>query len=203
MAVATTRPAAVAYHPPVPGHNGATPHHEEAQRPGMNQLGLWLFFISESFLFAALLAARFYLAGTSREHVDQVLGLGITSVLLLSSLTAYMSEASIASGKRGAFLAYLLITIVLGALFAVGVGFEWSTAEFGRSEPYGTAFFAMTGLHASHVISGVGMLAIVYYLGMRGHFSAKSHWGVEAVVKYWHFVDVVWVFFYPALYLIG
>ena len=66
-----------------------------------------------------------------------------------------------------------------------------------------TAFFAMTGLHASHVVSGVAMLALVYYLGARGHFSARDHWGVEAVVKYWHFVDVVWVFFYPALYLIG
>jgi len=205
MAIATRQQAlAVGAMPHVaPSHDGGGGHHDEPQRPAMNQLGLWLFFLSESFLFASLLVARFYLAGTSREHVDQLLGLGITTVLLVSSLTAYLCEVSIAQGKRGAFLFYLFLTILLGVAFAAGVGFEWSTAEFGRSEPYGTAFFAMTGLHASHVISGVGMLGLVFYLGLRGHFSAKDHWGVEAVVKYWHFVDVVWVFFYPALYLIG
>ncbi len=178
-------------------------HHEEPRRPAMNQLGLWLFFVSETFLFAALLSARFYLAGTERPHVDQLLGLAITSILLLSSLTAFQSESAISRGDRGRFLGFLLATIALGVLFAIGVGFEWSQAEFSRDEPYGTAFFSMTGLHAAHVISGVVMLGLVYYLGVRGHFSARSHWGVEAVIKYWHFVDVVWVFFYPALYLVN
>lgn len=178
-------------------------HHEEPRRPAMNQLGLWLFFVSETFLFAALLSARFYLAGTERPHVDQLLGLAITSILLLSSLTAFQSEAAIARGDRGRFLGFLLATIALGVIFVIGVAFEWSEAEFSRDEPYGTAFFSMTGLHASHVISGVVMLGLVYYLGVRGHFSARSHWGVEAVIKYWHFVDVVWVFFYPALYLVN
>ncbi len=185
------------------GHTVAAAHHEEErQRPSMNQLGLWLFFLSESFLFAALLSARFYLAGTDRPHVNQPLGLLITTILLVSSLTAFRAESSIARGDRKAFLRYLLATIALGVVFAGGVAYEWSTAEFTRAEPYGAAFFAMTGLHASHVISGVAMLAMVYFLGARGHFSKESHWGVEAVVKYWHFVDVVWVFFYPALYLV-
>jgi cytochrome c oxidase subunit 3 len=178
-------------------------HHEEPRRPAMNQLGLWLFFVSETFLFAALLSARFYLAGTERPHVDQLLGLAITSILLLSSLTAFQSEAAIARGDRGRFLGFLLATIALGVIFVIGVAFEWSEAEFSRDEPYGTAFFSMTGLHAAHVISGVVMLGLVYYLGVRGHFSARSHWGVEAVIKYWHFVDIVWVFFYPALYLVN
>ncbi len=184
-------------------HAVAAAHHEEErQRPSMNQLGLWLFFLSESFLFAALLSARFYLAGTDRPHVNQPLGLGITSILLVSSLTAFRAESSIARGDRTAFMRYLLATITLGVVFAGGVAYEWSTAEFTRAEPYGAAFFAMTGLHASHVISGVVMLAMVAYLGARGRFSAESHWGVEAVIKYWNFVDVVWVFFYPALYLV-
>jgi len=175
---------------------------EEALRPQINQLGLWLFFVSEGFLFAALLVSRFYIAGTTRPHVNQQLGLGITSILLLSSLTAYLCESAISRGDRAQFLQFLLATIALGIVFAGGVAYEWSSAEFSRSSAYGTAFFTMTGLHASHVISGVVMLAMVYVLGARGHFSAKSHWGVEAVVKYWHFVDVVWVFFYPALYLV-
>jgi cytochrome c oxidase subunit 3 len=178
--------------------------HEVARRPLINQAGLWLFFISETFLFSALLSARFYLAGVDRpEHLNQLLGLGITSVLLLSSLTAYMSETAIARGDRRTFLRFLGATILLGLVFVGGVALEWTEAEFGPGDRYGTAFFSMTGLHASHVISGIVMLSIVAYLGLRGHFSAEKHWGVEAVIKYWHFVDVVWVFFYPALYLIS
>ena len=61
----------------------------------------------------------------------------------------------------------------------------------------------MTGLHASHVLSGVGILFLLLFLLIRGRFSAEEHWGVEASIKYWHFVDVVWMFFYPALYLVG
>ena len=176
----------------------------EARRPAINQLGLWLFFLSESFLFAAMATARFVISGTDHpDELNQLLGLGITTVLILSSFTAYRSETSIASGDRTGFLLNLLTTIVLGLLFVLGVAFEWSTAEFELHEPYGTAFFSMTGLHASHVISGIVMLVLVYYLGSRGHFSAESHWGVEATIKYWHFVDVVWVFFYPILYLIS
>ena len=178
--------------------------HAEVRRPSINQAGLWLFFLSECFLFSALATARFVIAGTDRpEDLNQLLGLAITSILLLSSLTAYRSEAAIARGDRAAFLRNLLATIALGLLFVAGVGMEWTTAEFELSEPFGTAFFSMTGLHASHVVSGIIMLALVYWLGRRGHFSAKSHWGAEATIKYWHFVDVVWVFFYPALYLVS
>ncbi len=179
-------------------------HEEEHNPPAMNQMGLWLFFISESFLFAALASARFYIAGLDRpEHLNQLLGLGITSILLTSSVCAYLAEAAITRGDRAACKMYLLMTIVLGLVFAGGVAIEWSTAEFKPDEPYGTAFFSMTGLHASHVISGVALLGLTYRLLSKGHFSAESHWGVEASIKYWHFVDIVWVFFYPILYLLS
>ena len=181
------------------GHGG-----KSHNRVGMNSLGLWFFFISETFLFAALLSARFFISGTERpEHLDQELGLLITSILLVSSLTAYMAEVSIARGKRGLCSLFIVLTILLGIVFFGGVVLEWSTAEFSQSEPYGTAFFSMTGLHATHVLSGVFMLGMVLLLLLRGSFSSDSHWGVEATIKYWHFVDVVWVFFYPALYLVG
>jgi cytochrome c oxidase subunit 3 len=170
----------------------------------MNSAGLWLFFLSECFLFGSLVAGRFYLAGTDKpEHLDQQLGLAITSILLLSSLTAFTAETAIARGRRGWAGLMLLATIVLGLMFFAGVVFEWSEAHFTQSEPYGTAFFTMTGLHASHVVSGILILALMLLLVMRGRFSPRSYWGFEAGIKYWHFVDVVWVFYYPALYLIN
>src|SRR3972149_570249 len=128
------------------------PAHEEPQRPAMNQVGLWLFFFSESFLFAALATPRFVLAGTDRpEELNQGLGLGITSVLLLSSLTAYRAESAIAQGDRANFTRNLLATILLGLVFVFGVGAEWITAEFDVSEPYGTASSSTPGLRTPFI----------------------------------------------------
>ncbi len=177
-------------------------------RLAINRLGLWLFFISESMIFLILLITRFYLFGTDRpEELNQSLGLIVTVILLLSSLTAYRAEVAIAHGDRDGFLQNLLFTIILGTLFLVGVvGFEWPEAPHAGIVPqegFGIAFFSMTGMHAFHVLSGVLLLLVVYLNGRRGAYSPESYWGVEASVKYWHFVDVVWVFFYPALYLIG
>jgi cytochrome c oxidase subunit 3 len=220
-------------------HVGAS---HRLDRLRVNRVGLWLFFFSESLIFGLLLSTRFFLEGIEREHVDQVLGLGITIILLLSSLTAFTAETAIRNGNRALCQWMLLATILLGTIFAVGVGFEWATAHFGRSTPsdlvisepaegeeaaagehgeceraranperevhcvhapaYGTAFFAMTGTHATHVVSGVIMLVFAWYMVLRGNFSPNSYWGIEGTVKYWHFVDLVWVFFYPALYLV-
>ncbi len=181
--------------------------HTQVDRLSVNRLGLWLFFLSESMIFLILLATRFYLLGGSRpEELSQALGLVVTIVLLASSLTAYRAETSIAHGDRPAFLNNLLFTILLGVLFLVGVvGFEWREATHMGIVPqsgYGIAYFSMTGMHAFHVLTGVILLLFVYLNGRRGAYSAEKHWGVEASVKYWHFVDLVWVFFYPALYLI-
>lgn len=171
----------------------------------VDRIGFWLFLFSESMLFLGLLAGRFYLQGTFRpETLSQTLGLVITSVLLVSSLTAYQAETAITHGEQDAFLNNTLLTLALGVLFMAGVGYEWSQAleHFPPSTPFGTVFFSMTGMHALHVLSGVFLLALLYYNGRRGKYSAKNHWAPEAIIKYWHMVDVVWVFFYAALYLV-
>ena len=169
-----------------------------------NRLGLWLFIISEAFLFGGLLASRFYLWGATRPELDQVIGLIVTSVLLLSSFFMNRAETAIAHDDRKTFLTSLLITAALGIAFLVGVvGFEWRGHLSPSDGIYGAVLFGMTGLHALHVLSGVVLLLLVWNLGRKGHFSAERHWGVEATAVYWHFVDVVWVFFYPALYLMG
>ncbi|MGD8465695.1 MAG: cytochrome c oxidase subunit 3 [Anaerolineae bacterium] len=169
-----------------------------------NRLGFWLFFVSEAFMFGGLLASRFYLWGNTRPELDQALGLIVTSVLLLSSFFMNRAETAIEHGDRKTFLNCLLITAALGALFLVGVvGFEWQGHVKPWDGVHGAILFGMTGLHALHVLSGVIIILIVWYNGRNGHYSAERHWGVEATAIYWHYVDVIWVFYYPALYLMG
>jgi cytochrome c oxidase subunit 3 len=176
-----------------------------------NRLGLWLFFLSEAFLFGGLLSVRFYLWGEHRPELDQIIGLIVTSVLLLSSLSMNLAETAMEHGDRRTFSVGMIITAILGTIFLLGVMvFEWGLfpaiykAHLTPWEnQYGAVVFAMTGMHALHVISGVVFILIVWNLGRKGHFSPESHWGVESCAIYWHYVDLVWIFFYPALYLIG
>lgn len=176
-----------------------------AYKLGNNRLGLWLFILSDSFVFAGLLVTRFYNLGGQRPELDQTLGLIVTSMLLVSSFFMNRAETAMAHGDRKTFLNSTLITMLLGIAFLIGVlGFEWRLAPFKPWDgPAGPVFFMMTGTHAFHVLTGVLFLLVVYRNGLRGHYSAERHWAVEACANYWHFVDVVWIFFYPALYLIG
>ena len=190
-----------------PAAHGSTHQsdHEVLHHVRMNRLGLWLFFLSDALIFAMLLTARFYMAGThTPDEVSQLLGLGITSVLLLSSVTAFRGETAIAHGNIAAGRTMLLITMLLGLAFGVGVGFEWTIAHWTPAEAYGTAFFTMTGMHALHVFSGVGILFLTWRKAGKGYYDKGGihAYGVSAAVMYWHFVDIVWVFFYPALYLL-
>ncbi len=176
------------------------------RRQSLNRIGLWLFILSETFLFSALLSSRFFLQGLHRsEDLDQVLGLGITFVLIWSSFTAYRAETYAFHGKQKDFSRNLIFTILLGVLFLAGVGYEWSEAfkHFPPGTGYGTLFFTMTGIHAFHVLTGLIVLGAVLWTGRRGKFTSGNTWPAEGAVKYWHFVDVAWVFIYPALYLVN
>jgi cytochrome c oxidase subunit 3 len=169
-----------------------------------NRMGMWLFFISEGFMFGALLVARFFLWGNTRPDLDQNLALIITTLLLISSYFMNRAETAIAYGDRQTFTRSLMITAVLGTLFLIGVvGFEWSGHLSPDDGVFGAVFFGMTGLHALHVLSGVILILIVWNRARHGEYSPESHWGVEATAIYWHYVDLIWVFYYPALYLIG
>jgi cytochrome c oxidase subunit 3 len=176
-----------------------------AYKLGTNRLGLWLFLLSDAFVFGGLLITRFNLLGMSRPDLNQLLGLGVTSVLLVSSFFMNRAEASMEHGDRRGFVVGMLVTMLLGIAFLAGVlGIEWRTAPFGPADGVqGAVFYSMTGFHAFHVLTGVIFLSIVFRNGLRGRYTVEKHWGVEAVAVYWHFVDVVWIFFYPALYLIG
>jgi cytochrome c oxidase subunit 3 len=184
-------------------HEGHEPAPAEQAR--RNRSGLWLFFLSEIFLFGAMLAARFYLwGGTRPQALDSNLGLITTSVLLLSSVSMVMAETAMSFGKRKQFLIYGSVTAVLGITFLIGVvGVEWQGHLRPGDGVFGSIFYLMTGMHALHVLSGVVIILINLLLTRRGHYTTESHWGIEAMALYWHYVDIVWVFFYPALYLIG
>ena len=183
----------------------AANQHSLAYKLRTNRIGLWLFFVSDSFVFAGLLVTRFYLLGGTRPDLDQFLGLIITSVLLVSSFFMNRAEVMASRGDKRGLVINTILTMVLGIVFLAGVvGVEWANAPFGPSDgAEGAVFYMMTGMHAFHVLTGVIFLAIVLRNSIRGLYTAERHWAVEAAANYWHFVDLVWIFFYPALYLIG
>ncbi len=180
-------------------------HNSYAYKLATNRMGLWLFFISDSFIFGGLMIARINLLGLTHPELNQYLGLAVTSILLISSFFMNRAETAMAHGDRKQFVLGTAVTLTLGLLFLVGVvGVEWQIAPFGPGDGVqGAVFYSMTGFHAFHVLTGVIFLVIILRNGLRGRYSAEKHWGVEACAIYWHFVDVVWVFFYPALYLVG
>ncbi|MBI1794908.1 MAG: heme-copper oxidase subunit III [Chloroflexi bacterium] len=180
----------------------------DAYKLATNRLGLWLFLLSDTFVFGGLAVSRFNLLGLTRPPLNPTLGLIVTSVLLLSSFFMNRAEVSMEHGDRKNFILFTSLTLALGLAFVVGVlGVEWPSAIAEGVTPSvsaaGAIFFMMTGMHAFHVVTGLVFLLIILRNGARGLYSSEKHWAVEAATVYWHFIDVVWIFFYPALYLIG
>ena len=199
-------------------HDALAPRHHDhghiieytpQQRLRINRLGLWLFIISEVFLFSGILVARIVLLrddeGFTRPELDQKLGLLITSILLASSFAVNFGEVAITYGKQRIFEISYAVAILMGIIFVGGVGYEWTVAAHFTADEHveGGMFFFMTGMHALHVITGILFLIVVFFNGRRGLYNKENHWAVEASAIYWHFVDVVWVFFYVGLYLVG
>ena len=183
-------------------------HHSYAWKLVTNRIGLWLFLLSDAFVFGGLLVARIYLLGMTRPALNQYLGLIVTGVLLISSFFMNQAETRMALGQKRGFLVSTAITFILGLGFLCGVVFvEWPNAAAegltASSGAAGAIFYIMTGMHAFHVLTGLIFLAIILRNGWRGLYTPERHWAVEAATVYWHFIDVVWIFFYPALYLIG
>ena len=133
-------------------------------------------------------------------RIDGTLPAIFTVVLLISALPAIRVQAAIRRGERAAMQRNILITAALGLVFLVGLVFVWRQVPYSGS--YSAIFFVMTGFHAFHVLAGLVLFGYVFWKAQRGAYSKENHWSVEATVVFWHFIELMWVFFFLVLYVL-
>ncbi|MCB1459823.1 MAG: cytochrome c oxidase subunit 3, partial [Nitratireductor sp.] len=125
-----------------------------------------------------------------------------TIILLLSGTTVTWAHHALLHNERGMLKAMLAITVALGVLFSVVQAYEYAHAPFTFHDSiYGATFFMATGFHGFHVLVGTIFLLVCLFRAMAGHFTPQKHFGFEAAAWYWHFVDVVWLFLFCAIYV--
>lgn len=203
-------------------------HHFDSmeQQREAGTLGMWVFLITEIMFFGGLFLVYILYRGLHHEafaqasgELDLVLGGVNTAVLILSSLTMALAVYGSQVGNRKMLLGFLLATLLLGSVFlgikAVeythkfehhlfpGALFSYEGPHARQVELFFTIYFAMTGLHALHMIIGIGVLSVLIAKAHRGRYTPRYHAPVELSGLYWHFVDIVWIFLFPLLYLIN
>ncbi len=190
------------------------------------KLGMWVFLATEVLFFGGLfLAYTVYrylypdvFAAASR-HTEVILGGSNTAVLLLSSTLMALAVRAAQLGRRRNLVWLLLGTALLGLLFmgikgveyykdftdhlVPGASFVWDEANPQAAEMFFWLYFAMTGLHAIHVTVGIVLMLVLAILAARRRFEHGNYMPIEIAGLYWHFVDIVWVFLFPLLYLAG
>lgn len=208
----------------------ALAHHFDdlEQQKDASTLGMWVFLTTEIMFFGGLFLVYIIYRSTYSEafvHASNILdvnlGLFNTIVLIASSLTMAMAVYSAQTNKRAMLIAFLVATIILGATFlgVKSIEYHHKYVEHLIPGPYFapaaehelpregqlffSLYFAMTGLHAFHMIIGIGLLSMLIINTFRGKFSKEYNSPVEIVGLYWHFVDIVWIFLFPLLYLLG
>ena len=181
------------------------------------KLAMWLFIIADASTFGAILFAYGFLRlanpGWTRLFAFSptiVNGIAMTVVLLTSSLTMVAAVAAARSGRKPTALRWLGATMLLGVVFAalhlrewfamIGEGWRLFRNPMGGSPLFGATFFGITGLHLLHVICGVIVIGVIAAGFRRGRFDADH---VETTSLYWHFVDLVWMFVFPLVYLMN
>jgi cytochrome c oxidase subunit 3 len=190
----------------------------EAEGPTNESLGIILFIVSEAVMFGAFFAQYFYNRTLSDSWptrtglppgFDRVpafpLPVIMTVLLVASGFTAHWAQNAIRRDDRDQLQGWLIVTIILGLSFLGAQAYEYTNFMVNEgfnitSGIYGTVFYSLTGLHGLHVTVGVLLLVGVLVRAFLGHFSSRSHFGVEGTILYWHFVDVVWIALYATLY---
>ena len=196
------------------------------QQRAASEMGMWLFLITEVLFFGGIFGAytvyRTLWPETFAQaslHLDMWLGAFNTFVLLTSSLTMALEVHAAETGKQAKLQILLVLTILLGLTFlgvkaveysdkwhhhlVPGPHFQFEHGDVGHAQIFYFLYFALTGVHAIHMVIGVGVLLGLLYYARRGVFSSAYYNPVHVAGLYWHFVDIVWIFLYPLLYLIG
>jgi cytochrome c oxidase subunit 3 len=199
------------------------------QQRDCSTLGMWIFLVTEIMFFGGMFAAYTiyrqaysHVFAVASSSLNLAIGAVNTCVLLLSSFTMVMAVRSGQLGRRKAIIGWLILTLIFGGIFLGVKAYEWNEkfvehhipgADFhfeglpegpdqGHAQIFFSLYFGMTGLHAMHMVVGVGMLLWLIWETKRGTYSAKYYTPIDIGGLYWHFVDVIWIFLFPLLYLI-
>jgi cytochrome c oxidase subunit 3 len=208
-------------------HHPALQHHFETlgQQHEAATLGMWIFLVTEVMFFGGLLMAytlyRVWYPEAWAEgslELDILLGGTNTIVLILSSLTMALAVRAAQTGMRRATITWLLLTMALGLTFLVikffeyehkwelnhipGFNFQFEGPHARQVEIFLSLYFSLTGLHALHMVIGFGILSVITWMAYKNRFSKEWYTPVEMSGLYWHFVDIVWIFLFPLLYLV-
>jgi cytochrome c oxidase subunit 3 len=211
-------------HRHVPAHQFDTLEQERES----STLAMWLFLVTEIMFFGGLFTAyvvyrsKYPAAFEAASHtLNTVIGGGNTVVLICSSLTMALAIWAAQMSWRKGIVIFLLATIGLGSVFLGVKGYEYHEKFVEHHVPgpsfhfehpgvdpdnaqiFFTLYFVMTGVHAAHMIVGIGVLIVLTILSWKGKFDAEYHNPLEMTGLYWHFVDIVWIFLFPLLYLLG
>jgi len=208
-------------------HGTVAHHFEDAdQQREASTLGMWAFLVTEVMFFGGVFGAYAvfnylypdaFQAASNKLNV--VLGATNTAVLICSSLSMALAVRAAQTDRAKHIVPWLTVTIVLGLVFFVikyfeymhkfhehlfpGASFVFEGPHCQQAQLFFTLYFVMTGLHATHMIIGIGIMLWLILRARKGHFSAAYNSPVEIAGLYWHFVDIVWIFLFPLLYLIG
>jgi cytochrome c oxidase subunit III len=196
------------------------------QQREASTLGMWVFLVTEIMFFGGLFTAyvvyrnRFgNVFAEASHHLDLLLGAINTGVLIFSSLTMALAIWSAQMNRRKAIVYFLLLTVVLGSTFlgikayeyhhkwvdhlVPGANFHYDGPHAENAEIFFSLYFVMTGIHGLHMIAGICVILALLLPSWRGRYDAAYHNPLECLGLYWHFVDIVWIFLFPLLYLLG
>jgi cytochrome c oxidase subunit 3 len=210
--------------------NPALAHHFESmeQQTEASLLGMWVFLVTEILFFGGALMAymvyrRWYpdAFAVASSEIAILPGAINTAVLILSSLTMALAVHAAQTGERTKIMLFIAITMVLGAAFlgikayeyhekyleghipGLGLVFKFEPEYYRPAQIFFSLYFVLTGLHALHMIVGLGIMAWMFIWVKNGTITRDYFAPIEISGLYWHFVDIVWIFLFPLLYLIG
>jgi cytochrome c oxidase subunit III len=192
-----------------------------------SSLGMWVFLLTEVMFFGGMFTGYIVYRTAypdawrlGSNTLDVVLGGVNTGILIASSLTMALAVHYSQLGNRKLLILFLILTILFGSVFlgvkaveyhdkfvehhVPGPSFHFEGDEAPRSvQLFFSFYFAMTGMHALHMIIGIGILLALIYQASKGRYTAEYFNPIEMFGLYWHFVDIIWIFLYPLLYLVG